>query len=34
MDRERYRGLLDMLDGGGMGQSGQKFEGEIGRAHV
>lgn len=29
MDRERYRGLLDMLDGGGMGQSGQKFEGGL-----
>lgn len=29
MDRERYRGLLDMLDGGGMGQAGQKFEGGL-----
>lgn len=27
MDRERYRGLLDMLDGGGAGRSGQTFEG-------
>lgn len=24
---DRYKGLLDMLDGGGMGRSGQTFEG-------
>lgn len=29
MDRERYRGLLDMLDGGGAGRSGQTFEGGL-----
>lgn len=29
MEDKRYTSLLDMLDGGGMGQSGQKFEGGL-----
>ena len=27
MDNERYRGLLDMINGGGAGRAGQTFEG-------
>ena len=27
MDQQKFLGLLDMLDGGGMGRSGQTFEG-------
>jgi hypothetical protein len=27
MDGQKYLGLLDMIDGGGMGRAGQRFEG-------
>ena len=27
MDQKRFLGLMDMIDGGGMGRSGQTFEG-------